>query len=221
MSLSNTQYALWPGVQAHKVGRFRSNLTGAHFYGIDTNEIGAVCNDAAWELNPSTPNGLAHAFRASATAFAGGTPVYRFRNANLGSYFLTTSEAERQYVANAPGWFDEGVAFHVPSDPSVGMIVSGSQSVYPPVCETKLPGNNTKECRLVPGPNTGLVPVYRFFSHTRGHFYTADYAEASFFKENAANNGYAYEGVGFWAFAPQVIDNPALPSWITGSYYNY
>lgn len=51
-------------------------------------------------------------------------------------------------------------------------------------------------------PVAGAVPVFRYFSRatTGNHFFTRDYNDLG----NGSNNGYIFEGIGFFAFSAQV-----------------
>jgi hypothetical protein len=229
ISMWNTTYQVWPGTLALKVARFLNENTRSYFYTLDINETAQLCNTAGWRMTSwigSAPTN----FRASAQPFNGGVPAYRFRHRTIGSHFYTTQYAEYMSVLTngAATWVYEGVAFHVPDvsnlgirdqvDPSTGQ--TSRVADYPLACVVYAPGSLRKDCKLGPAPSTGLSPVYRFYSPSRGHYYTANLEEAVSAVQNAATNTYTYEGIGFWAFSPDVLSGqPSLPGWMTGVPY--
>lgn len=233
-AMSNTLYEVWPGVQALKVGRFLNDANRVHLNSLDSNEISQLCSTQGWHLSTWGSNVL-HNFRASAHAFQGGVPVYRFRHKIIGSYFYTSNYTEYMNTLNQPAhWVSEGVAFYVPdihsapmlldqTDPQTGEVKRVSQ--YPLACAPQMPPREdfvSIHCAEVPAPSTGLTPVYRFYSPSRGHFYTAIFDEAVSVNANRATNTYQYEGVAFWAFShAALVNQPDLPGWMTGVYYPY
>jgi hypothetical protein len=54
-------------------------------------------------------------------------------------------------------------------------------------------------------PVAGAVPVFRYFNNgpAQDHFYTISYTELG----NGSNNGYVFEGIGFFAFPTQVANS--------------
>lgn len=237
IAMSNTLYQVWPGVQALKVGRFFNDANRTYLYSLDVNEISHVCNLPGWHLSTWSGAGgsVIHNFRASSHAFQGGVPVYRFRHKVIGSYFYTSSYAEYMNTLNqlSASWVSEGIAFYVPDIYSTPMLLDQTDSQtgvttrvsqYPLACANRsleqVPGKPYPAiCRMEPAPSTGLTPVYRFYSPSRGHFYTADLDEALSVKANSATNTYKYERVAFWAFSHKVFEQPDLPGWMTGVYY--
>lgn len=231
VSMSNSALMeVWPGVAAEKVGRFYHTSRKTYFYTRDLNEISTVCNIAEWRLT-TLPDGTPYNFRASPTPFTGGTPVYRFRHNTIGSHFYTANQAEYMNVLTngSATWTFQGIAFYVPVvevktstqiDPATGLTYRATN--LPAECQPPAPGSTSfpKICALTfPSASTGLTPVYRFYSPTRGHYYTADYSEADLAARNGATNTYTYEGIAFWAFSAQPPATVDLPAEITGQYY--
>lgn len=222
---------VWPGVAAEKVGRFIHTSRSTHFYTRDFNEISTACNSAEWHLT-TLPDGTPFNFRASPVPFAGGTPVHRFQHKAIGSHFYTANQAEYMSVLTngSATWTYEGIAFYVPVvelkystqiDPATGLTYQATN--LPTTCKPRGLGNTNKQpavCVLsFPSPSTGMTPVYRFNSPTRGHYYTADFSEADQMVLNKATNTYTYEGIGFWAFSARPPITVDLPAEITGQYY--
>lgn len=212
MSMSNTAYEVWPGVPALKVGRLVNAGAKIQLLTSNINEIYALCYGAGWSLsNGAQPAG--HSFRAAPSAFPGGVPVMRMRHKTKGQFFFTSNQAEYDNLLNyqSATWQPEGVAFYVPKPPGA---TRGVQD-YPLTCLTLPPGSLLKNCLVSrPVAGTGIVPVYRFYSAVNGHLYSANDQEAAEIDRNKATNGYNFEGVAFWAFAPQaMVESPILPSW--------
>lgn len=228
-NMSNTAtYEVWPGVLADKVGRFINTVRGTHFYTRGINEVSDACNSPEWHLT-TLPDGTPYNYRASPAPFVNGTPVYRFRHKTIGSHFYTANQAEYMNVLTngSASWTYEGIAFYVPQltvkystqmDPATG--VSYQATNVPTACIDTKPGALQKICAIGPAPSTGLTPVYRFNSPTRGHYYTASLSEAEQVVKNSATNTYTYEGIGFWAFSSNALSSTVdLPAEITGKYY--
>lgn len=96
-----------------KVARYYLTATGTHFYTTNPSEMGANwCTTApAFVFEGYAFN--SGIFNVSAATFAGGSPVYRFRNTQNGGYFYTISDVERSIVtANYPQYVYEGIAWY-------------------------------------------------------------------------------------------------------------
>ena len=235
LAMSNTAiYEVWPGVLAEKVGRFVHTTRSNHIYSRDTNEITALCYSADWHLK-KLPDGTPANFRASPYPFAGGTPVHRFRHKTTGHYFYTASQSEylNTLTNGAATWTDEGIAFYVPvvQIQTVTLVDGATGNTYratnlPTTCENPLYRTGIARpavCRsTAPAKSTGLTPVYRFYSPTYGHYYTANRSEAQSMLDNSPGNTYSYERVAFWAFDVDALGRTTpidLPAEITGVYY--
>lgn len=207
MSLSPVaSYEVWPGVNANKVGRFRHTVRGTHFYSANYSEAANLCSSPEWRFD-----GLS--FRASSVPFQHGTPVYRFRHKTLHSHFYTASGSEyMNLLTNRSGtWTYEGIAFYAPNIPLKvfqAHPVTGEVGMFSNYPLATAPNFNPmdKRARHDIAPSSGLVPVYRLFSPTRGHLYTTDMNEARALALKTASNPsptYTFEGTAFWAFAVQ------------------
>jgi hypothetical protein len=63
-------------------------------------------------------------------------------------------------------------------------------------------------------PVAGTVPVFRYYSGSgTDHFYTTDYNELA----QGSNNGYIFEGIGFFAFPNQVSGSVPVYRYFSGS----
>ena len=208
MSLSNTLYGVWPNVRALKVGRLVNAAAKIQLLTSNINETYSLCSTPGWSLSSGGQN-VGHNFRAAASPFYGGVAVYRMRHKARGQYFFTSSQGEYNNLLNTQSatWQPEGIAFYVPQPPVAGDYAT---------CPYKHFLSLTKEaCIGTPFSQTGLAPVHRFYSATKGHMYTANDQEALATSQNQATNGYTYEGIAFWAFAANALTTPAvLPNWL-------
>ncbi len=227
VSMTNTLYEVWPGTRAIKAGRFENDQQHTFLYSSNINEIGSLCQSPGWTLSPPS-DGYAHVFRVGESAFKGGLAVHRFRHNVIGSYLYTKNQAEIDSVSQRPAeWTYEGVAFFVPdvqvrfkveNDPETG--IQWRMSNYPLACLDPNPLDPRKSCMAGPEKSTGLVPVYRFFSAQRGHYYVASQEEAYAVPQMEGN--YRFEGIAFWAFDKNVLlSSPNLPAEMTGKWYKY
>lgn len=95
-----------------KVARFYVRATGKHFWTIGPSEIGTDWCAGNSSFSFEGYGSTAGSFNVSNRAFAGGSPVFRFRNSQNGDYLYTISDEERIAVlANAPQYMYEGVAW--------------------------------------------------------------------------------------------------------------
>lgn len=96
-----------------KVARYYLTATGTHFYTTNPSEMGAnwcTTTPAFAFEGYAFSSGI---FNVSASNFAGGSPVYRFRNTQNGGYFYTIWDAERSIVTtNYPQFVFEGIAWY-------------------------------------------------------------------------------------------------------------
>ena len=89
--------------------RFYNKVNGSHFYTASEAEKNSVLANLS-----ATYSYDGVAYDVSATQVSGSTPVYRFYNRIVGSYFYTASEAEKNSVlANLSGTYSlDGVAYY-------------------------------------------------------------------------------------------------------------
>ncbi len=152
----------WMGVH-----QLWSPVYETYFYTIDQAEKDALVQDAAadWQYE-----GIAY-YACNDADEPNVTAVFRFSSKTLGSYFYTTSEAEREFlIATFAGiWSYEGVAFYV---------FTGSPVHLP----------------------SDARPVFRFWSPVYGgHFYTIDTNERdAFIREHP--DVWTYEGIVWYAY---------------------
>lgn len=228
VALSNTAYEVWPGVPALKVGRFSRLANGSHQLTVHAASHAALCNAPDWAV---AGGGLPYGFRAADRPFAHSVPVRRFRHREMASYLYTSDPAEISTLQTTLSgtWVDEGVVFHAPD----GTVHQRTQ--YEPfIRSTRYLSNYPlalmdadatavgKKAMWAPSPETGLVPVMRFFHPVRGHAYASGGADAAAMGLQGTHSGYRFEGIAFWAFAPAPVRGPvALPEAITGTPYEY
>ncbi|MDO8657981.1 MAG: SdrD B-like domain-containing protein [Candidatus Levybacteria bacterium] len=139
-------------------------------------------------------------------------PIYRFINMK-GQHYYTPNKSEANYD-RTHGWMLEGTVFYAFNS-------SGSDSSLRPVYWLYNPINNDNfftisssqrdiALRLgklsytlkgvkfyaYPTSKNNAVPVYRLLHKEAGHFYTINASE----RDSAIKQGYAYEGIEFYAF---------------------
>ena len=83
------------------------NAAKGHFYTISANEKATFDNDPNWSAE-----GPQFAVFADQAGFALAKPVYRFKEVNIGSYFYTISEDEKNLVLMWSNWSFEGIGFY-------------------------------------------------------------------------------------------------------------
>ncbi|MCC6134140.1 MAG: right-handed parallel beta-helix repeat-containing protein [Candidatus Contendobacter sp.] len=88
------------------VYRFYNSAKG-HFYTISASEKAAFDNNSSWSAE-----GPQFTVFADQTAYALARPVYRFKERNIGSYFYTISEDEKNLVLTLSNWSFEGIGFY-------------------------------------------------------------------------------------------------------------
>ena len=166
-------------------------------------------------INTSTPFSIRNAYVVVPQTIIPRTPVYRFHRTDIGSYFFTGSEEEKNSLLSVPQWEFEGISHYVYAGTGSTGIVPvyrflnslGSHFYTASEGERDAVVQNLSAVYhlegiaffVLAGSLDGAKPVYRFFQPaTASHYFTISEEDKA--NRIAYDPSMVYEGVAWYGF---------------------